>query len=346
MKRQRKIGFTLVELLVVIAIIGILIGLLLPAIQAARESGRRASCMNNLKQIGLALNSYLSANDHLPPGIHSQRDYVTDYMQRSYDVWGEAGVEQPGFSGASWMIDILPFMEYKDIYDHWDFTHSVLMNAALAQTDIKQFYCPSRRGGMRPHDDEIMFENWNSGGTDYGGCVGRLNFWDNTTQGAFKSHEIVSAEYIIPGADPNEADVPIKVGVFYPNSSTTLQMIGDGASHTIMIGELLRLHPPATVPVGENPEYYQPSLTSNDGWALGGVSTLFDTAIFHEAGDLGQNGGQNQEFFESAGSEHVNGANFGAVDGSVHYLSTDIDSQVYAYLGSMADGDPAAFPDQ
>src|SRR5208337_1740454 len=94
MKRQGRIGFTLVELLVVIAIIGILIGLLLPAIQAAREAGRRASCMNNLKQIGLALNSYLASDGYLPPGIHSERDFVTDYMTRSYPVWNEAGVPQ------------------------------------------------------------------------------------------------------------------------------------------------------------------------------------------------------------------------------------------------------------
>jgi len=317
----------------VIAIIGILIGLLLPAINAAREAGRRASCMNNLRQIGLALNGHLSSLGYLPPGMKVVPGYTAEYVDRDYSVWYEAMQTTVGSSGASWMLYILPFMERHDVYDHWDQSHSVLVNQVVAQTDIREFYCPSRRSGIRKGDEVIMFQNWTSGGTDYGGCVGRTNFWVNTL-GPDEDHMICPAEYIVPGA-LQDSDASIKAGVFFPNSQTTLTQIVGGAAHTIMIGELQRLHDPGYVPAGQDPTYYGPSLTSNDGWAAGGVSTLFDCAVFHEGGDLGQPGGFNNEFFESAGSQHPGGAHFGAVDGSVHYISEDIDSRLYALLGSM-----------
>ena len=336
MNSHRRTGFTLVELLVVIAIIGILIGLLLPAINAAREAGRRSSCMNNLKQIGLALNNHLSSHGSLPPGIRLKSGYSATYLKQSFSVWSEAGMQGPGYSGASWMLFILPFMEYKDIFDNWDFSHSVTskQNLLLAQRDIKGFYCPSRRNEMRKGDEEITFRNWTTGGTDYGGCVGRTNFWVNTLAPT-GDHMICPAQYIVPGADPG-SDATIKSGVFYPNSQTTLNQITGGASHTIMIGELQRLHNPGYVPRGQDAQYFGPSMTSNDGWALGGVCTLFDCAVAGEGGDSGQFGGLNQKFFESAGSQHPGGANFCDVDGSIHFISENIDSKLYALLSSMS----------
>jgi len=111
-----------------------------------------------------------------------------------------------------------------------------------------------------------------------------------------------------------------------------------------MIAELQRLHPPPDVPVGADAEYYQPCQTSSDGWALAGVSTLFDCAVYGEGDDDFQPGGFNNQFFEDAGSMHLSGANFGAVDGSVRFLNENIDSLTYSYMGSMADGFTVAFP--
>src|SRR5215831_17732652 len=89
-------GFTLIELLVVIAIIAVLIALLLPAVQSAREAARRAQCVNNLKQIGLAMHNYESANSSLPPGIKGS-------------VWG------------TWLVYVLPFMEQSSMFNAWNY---------------------------------------------------------------------------------------------------------------------------------------------------------------------------------------------------------------------------------
>jgi prepilin-type processing-associated H-X9-DG protein len=286
---------------------------------------------------------------HLPAGVTLNSNYVRNNLTQSYDPWAEAGMNanNPGYSGASWMLYILPFMEYSDIFSRWDLTHTVMTNKVLAQTDIEHFYCPSRRGGMRPTDSEIMFQKWTSGGTDYGGCVGRVNFWDNVMSPSNTgTHQMCAAEYIVPNAANDQPLVPAKIGVFFPNSQTRANQIIDGTSHTIMIGELQRLHNPGGVPAGQDPEYYGPCLTSSDSWAAGGLSNLFDTAVYGEGGDIGQPGGFNNQFFEDAGSQHPGGANFGAVDGSVHYINENINSQTYAYLGSMADCIPTQFPDQ
>ena len=243
MKRQGRTGFTLVELLVVIAIIGLLIGLLLPAINAARESGRRAACMNNVKQIALAVNTHISNQGYMPPGAKLNPNAFS--FQNSYDPWAEAGDTQKGMNGASWMLFILPYMEHTEIYDHWNLTASVSQNAMYAKMDVREFYCPSRRGGVSRSDVEIMYNGWTSGGTDYGGCMGQVNGWDNGVNPS-KSHNFCAGKYIcyVGGETPT----PQQAGVFYPNSRTVLNQIIDGTTHTLLIGELQRLHDPGAVP--------------------------------------------------------------------------------------------------
>src|SRR4051812_36060869 len=110
MKSDRVRGFTLVELLVVIAIIGILVALLLPAIQAAREAARRAQCTNNLKQLGLALHNYLSAKkDVLPAGAFQLLD--------SDPPAHKAGAGS--YQGESFFIYLMPYLEEQAVYDRW-----------------------------------------------------------------------------------------------------------------------------------------------------------------------------------------------------------------------------------
>lgn len=326
-------GFTLVELLVVIAIISVLIGLLLPAVQAAREAGRRSQCMNNMKQIGLGLQNHESKLRYFPAAGVLKPNYPG--CNEMYDPWQEAASTSLGANGYSGMLDTLPYLEYGQIYDNWDFTHSVLVNKELASRDIKLFYCPTRRNGLRRGDEYIMFQRWKSGGTDYGGCMGRVNGYRNPFDGGGYSHKLLAGRTICDRR---------KRGLFLPNLKTNTAEILDGLSHTIAIGEMQRLMPTGAVPKGQDPQYWGPSMTSNDGWALAGLATLFTTAVFHEDGDLGQPGGMNNEFFESAGSDHRGGANFGMGDGSAHFFSENMDSQVYAYLGSIADGEQAEVP--
>ena len=171
MFKARSAGFTLIEVLVVISIIGILIGLTLPTVNAAREAGRRGQCANQVKQIGLALHQYLAVHRNFPPGAVLVPNYSDTEISGWYDPWGEAANSNLKKYGYSWMLFILPYIEEHRIYEGWNFSKSVLCNKTLAQCDIELFYCPSRRVGIRRGDEQIMFENWTSGGTDYGGLA-------------------------------------------------------------------------------------------------------------------------------------------------------------------------------
>jgi prepilin-type N-terminal cleavage/methylation domain-containing protein len=128
--QNTRAGFTLVELLVVIAIIGILIALLLPAIQAAREAARRISCANNLAQLGLAVQSYESAFGSLPPGVIEPSGPIQSVAQ-GYHV--------------NWLVHILPQLEQQNAYDRLDFALGVYdqKNAAVRNWATKVFLCPS-----------------------------------------------------------------------------------------------------------------------------------------------------------------------------------------------------------
>lgn len=142
-------GFTLVELLVVIAIIGVLVGLLLPAVQAAREAMRRASCQNNLHQIGLALHNYHAAHNKFPPGAIEVRPQFPNGKQ------------------LAWSAFVLPFMEQSGLHEQIDFklAFDAPENEPAAATILPGFLCPST-----PRSDGLM---QGRGASDYGGIYGQ-----------------------------------------------------------------------------------------------------------------------------------------------------------------------------
>ena len=322
------VGFTLVELLVVVAIVGALSALLFPAVQSAREAARRATCRNHLKQIGLALHSYVQAHDAFPPGC-----IVSLGGHPRYNPWTEAGVASPHRHGTSWMLMLLPHIEQAAIHDAWNFTWNVVGNASLAQRDISLFYCPSRRKQIRRDDAELMLDDaWTGGGTDYGACLGGGNGWSNDSDSS--NHHIFTNSYYPAERWHNEE----LIGIFSPNSDTGFHDIRDGTSNTFAVGELQRLTPPSGLTGNA-----RSTRTSQDGWALGGVATMFTTAGT-ETGGTFQTGGLNNNFFESPGSEHPGGAHFGMADGSVHFILDHIDKQVFCYLGAMADRQIAQVP--
>ncbi|WDQ18985.1 DUF1559 domain-containing protein [Rhodopirellula sp. P2] len=151
-RRYRSVfarGFTLVELLVVIAIIGVLIGLLLPAVQAAREAMRRASCQNNLHQIGLALHNYHAAHNKFPPGAIEVRP------------------QYPNGKQLAWSAFVLPFLEQSGLHEQIDFKRpfDAPENELAAATILPNFLCPST-----PRTDGRM---QGRGASDYGGIYGQ-----------------------------------------------------------------------------------------------------------------------------------------------------------------------------
>ncbi len=200
--RGRHSGFTLVELLVVIAIIGILVALLLPAVQSAREAARRTQCINNLKQVGLALHNFHSAHKKLPPSR-----YLDDYP--------------------SWLVLIMPFVEGGPEYDTWNLDVSYYHpdNARARQATIEVYACPSRRTATVTMDadrDNASDPHFPGGISDYAGNAGN---------GA--------ADYWVPGSNgtivvPDTWDSPPDTKW---HSDISFKSITDGLTSTILAGE-------------------------------------------------------------------------------------------------------------
>jgi prepilin-type N-terminal cleavage/methylation domain-containing protein/prepilin-type processing-associated H-X9-DG protein len=308
--RRGRAAFSLVELLVVIAIVAVLVGLLLPAVQGAREAARRTLCGNNLKQLATAVLAYEQAQQSLPAAANvTEKDTCVD----CFIPWREAKLTAGSFTpgtrhGTSWMFSILPYVEEASVAAQWNAETNVLGNTAVAQKDIAGFYCPSRRSGIRTFKDDhenLVDSAWRGGGTDYGGCYGRLDGFED--DGAGEQHRFAHR-----GTNPAAV-----VGPFQANIGMPLAAISDGQTNQILLGELQRL-PGATAGAA----------ASQDGWAVGGAATLFTTA----------SAAINDGHFESAGSGHAGGATIALADGSVRFLSDSIDATVYPLLGSMADG--------
>ena len=313
MKRQRirESGISLIEVLVVITVIGILIALLLPAVQQSREAARRSKCQNNLRQIGLALHNYHETHSMFPPGAIAAsppRPFAicrSSHAEGGVDTWGEAQAGA-GMQGTSWMLHILPHADYGVLYADWNFDRDIVGNRKAAETDIPLFYCPSRRDSVV--NQGIMFGTWARGGNDYGGCNG----WHNCG-----AHETwIVANQRRPGSECK--------GVFRVNSNTQIDDIQDGTTNTLMLGELQRLDGGID------------QTTSRDGWAVGGVATMFSSCSDRCEGI-------NADFFEEPGSAHEGGAHFSLADGSVRFLGESMNLTVLRQLGSIAGDGPSGF---
>ncbi len=204
-------AFTLVELLVVIAIIGILVALLLPAIQAAREAARRSECSNNLKQLGVALQNYHDTHGVFPPG-------------------GMTAGTNPRRNGLSWHTMVLPFIEQTAIYDQIDFGVTGYTNAAnlaVALNKIDGFFCPS---GVRTTMKSTNTSE-NSGGaatwsTHYYGILGAKGLNPDT-----------NANYPMDTTTAGHGDYAT-TGVLTKLVSYGMRDITDGTSNTLFVGEI------------------------------------------------------------------------------------------------------------
>ncbi|GAC1474728.1 MAG: DUF1559 domain-containing protein [Isosphaeraceae bacterium] len=323
----RPAGFTLIELLVVIAIIAVLIALLLPAVQAAREAARRLQCINNLKQIGLALHNYHEALNVFPPGYISAID-PTVTSPCDQDAENKKGVDLG--AGWAWGSLILPQMDQQPLYNSINFGLSVAYRAndTCSVTAVNAYLCPSDAGAPSvvpvfadPPDPAKPGSYSASNVVDH---VARGNY-----VGMFGLGEICRA-----AGNGN--------GIFFRNSRTSIALITDGTSQTIAVGE--RSH---------NLSYVTWTARSIDGWlgktslVEGGTDTFNPspeecwTQVLGPAGldDGPRTPNDKMAHVEDYWSRHPGGVNFLFADGSVHLLKDSINPLPWRALATRSSGE-------
>jgi prepilin-type N-terminal cleavage/methylation domain-containing protein/prepilin-type processing-associated H-X9-DG protein len=339
-------GFTLVELLVVIAIIGVLVALLLPAIQAAREAARRSQCQNNLKQVGLAVQNYVSARTDLPPGR------ICDH--------------QP-----TWLMLILDYMEQAQLKNLWDYKKGCFYDQAYTTRIIAvdAYFCPSQGHEQRfveavpdgvhshPPLDPGTSRPWAGAISDYRSVAGNTEPVLSDVTGAVAFDPPTSGPdnntyYLVNGPMPacrranirsTETSSAPRVITGY-KAETSLKNISDGTSNTLLTGEVGRGtadrsqafngdsdpglfigidstgSPPGKVDFCQR--------CSTPGAPAGTTVTPGDTTY----GDGG------------FGSSHNGVTNFAMCDGSVHSISRDIDLAIMGALATRGGDEAVSLP--
>ena len=317
MKRRVATGITLIEVLLVIAIVGTMVALLLPGIQAARESARRTSCLNNLKQIGIGIANHQSAKKVYPPGA-------------IWDRWVEPEAERRRHG--SMLVHLLPYIEHQALYDAFDFDQKEIdfevfpgTNTPIASQIVEAYVCPSDShngifdGPSNDHNQYFVGRAVHN----YAASNGPTGVYDNPNCSCKTPYD---KRYELAPIDngKNFAGPFTRLGV-----STKPSQITDGLSKTIFVGEV-------RVPC---------SVHAQSGWAYtnngNGYCTTLIRINYDSCSDSAPNAcnrpctWNTDVGFKSA---HPGGAQFLFGDGSVHFLNEAIDYQLYQFLGAKADG--------
>jgi prepilin-type N-terminal cleavage/methylation domain-containing protein/prepilin-type processing-associated H-X9-DG protein len=346
--RGARNGFTLVELLVVTAIIGTLVGLLLPAVQRVREAARRSACVNNLRQIGVALHGYYDALKVFPPA----------YLGNPFQTGSAYGVSYPdgngnGPSGFAWGALILPFVEEQNLHLQFNFSLPCWApgNASAAQTKVPLFLCPSATGGDDPFPvDRYVGSAWNPDLKPVGS-----NPYDPPIRLAH-SHYVTSAGCHQPwGRDAvyDNFDLPELVstggppvltyieGAFYRDARLSAKNFTDGLSNTVFIGEHSSILSDKTwvgvPPYSVSCPKYPFASDCNGGGDLVGVHSGPDAhdrpqVIIHAPNNpVGHT--------DQMWSEHGDGCNVLFGDSAVRFIEEDIDPFLWAALSTRNGGE-------
>lgn len=341
-------GFTLVELLVVIAIIGILVALLLPAVQTAREAARRIQCISQVRQIGLAVAQFELGHSRLPPGgllsppnpqaIHCPKSYNAN-VSDCFDAFGENG--GPTYS---WMVLILPYMEEAPIYDEFRSRELIYQLPTQPQSKtISSFLCPSDTATKTSFDGSGTIAS-NSG----------LSF----AKGNY-------AAYVSPVHLNMQQILPAAFGGFEPGAAVgqRLARVRDGTSHTLAVTEVRTLDrewdsrgawalpfPGASLlaldwhPVGNKvetpyrptPDYPIKFVQTPNGPFVPDQLVACNERLYARLQGMRC---QKVTYFSSAPrSQHVGGVTCVALDTHAGFVTDEIDSYVFAYLISTRDG--------
>ncbi|MBN2296206.1 MAG: DUF1559 domain-containing protein [Pirellulales bacterium] len=320
-EQKKSSGFTLVELLVVIAIIGILIALLLPAVQAAREAARRLQCSNQLKQIGLAMQNHVDAYGCFPSGGNKPWPSLTLNI-----IGGQAN--PPEKMGLSWAFQLLPFIEQDSVY-------SITNLEELRKVAPNEYFCPSRRGvTFHPSSGYAL--------VDYAATVpGRKNYANHENYISFWAGYAATSEgyddrwTILPGKEFfgvitritwwRDDNIPGKGAWKGSPAKVLIRDIIDGTSQTLVVAE--KFIPPSNYKSGD--------WCDDCGWSDGWDPDTLRSTTFIPMRDAEGTSNHCYRF----GSAHPGAFNSAFADGSVQSLSYEIDPMVFNYLGDRRDGE-------
>ena len=298
-------AFTLIELLVVIAIIAVLIGLLLPAVQSAREAARRTQCVNNLKQIGLAMHNYHSTQELFPPG------YVS-LVQGNPSTGAELG------NGWGWGAQILSYLEQGPLSTAANFNLPITDpgSSTVRTVSLAAFLCPSSPGS------------------------GPVVIKDGS--GSVLAADLSPGQYVASAGQFEIEDSPAdNNGVFFRNSRIGIRNVTDGTSSTLLVGERSRNVADATwvgvIPGGTvcTKPGFQTSVECDPANAMvlahtgpsPGGQQWIDTPNYKQAGA--------DDFW----SLHPGGCNFAFCDGSIRFVKETINPKIFSYLSTRAGGE-------